>query len=62
MALLYKNNQDGGSARASPVAAPMPKSVSSEKNERLLRGANVSRVEMCIRIGVPFNDGAALYL
>ena len=34
----------------------------SEKKERLLRGANMSRVEMCIRIGVPFNDGAALYL
>ena len=28
VALLCKNNQDGGSARASPVAAPMPKSVS----------------------------------
>ena len=25
---LYKNKKDGGSARASPVAAPMPKSVS----------------------------------
>ena len=25
---LYKNENDGGSARASPVAAPMPKSVS----------------------------------
>ena len=28
VALLCKNNQDGGSAMASPVAAPMPKSVS----------------------------------
>ena len=28
MALLYKNKKEGGSARASPVAAPMPKSVS----------------------------------
>ena len=27
MALLCKNNQDGGSARALPVAAPMPKSA-----------------------------------
>ena len=26
--LLYKNKEEGGSARASPVAAPMPKSVS----------------------------------
>ena len=59
VALLCKNNQDGGSARASPVAAPMPKSVLSERKGRLLRGANMSRVEMCIRIGVPFSDGAA---
>ena len=28
VALLYKNNKEGGSARDSPVAAPMPKSVS----------------------------------
>ena len=28
MALLCKNKKEGGSARASPVAAPMPKSVS----------------------------------
>ena len=28
VALLYKNKKEGGSARASPVAAPMPKSVS----------------------------------
>ena len=27
-ACLYKNKKEGGSARASPVAAPMPKSVS----------------------------------
>ena len=26
---LCKNENDGGSARASPMAAPMPKSVSS---------------------------------
>ena len=25
--LLFKNKKEGGSARASPVAAPMPKSV-----------------------------------
>ena len=25
--LLYKNKKEGGSARASPVAAPIPKSV-----------------------------------
>ena len=29
MALLYKKNKkEGGSAEASPIAAPMPKSVS----------------------------------
>ena len=28
MALLCKNKEEGGSARASPVAAAMPKSVS----------------------------------
>ena len=42
-----------------------------ERKERLLRGGgggggggggNMSCVEMCIRIGVPFSDGAALYL
>ena len=27
-AFLYKNKKEGGSARASPVAAPMPKLVS----------------------------------
>ena len=44
------------------MAAPMPKSVSFREKERLLSGANMSRVEMCIRIGVPFTDGVALYL
>ena len=29
VALLCKNKKEGGSARASPVAAPMPKSVLS---------------------------------
>ena len=34
VALLCKNKKEGGSARASPVAAPMPKSVSfREKRE-----------------------------
>ena len=30
--------------------------------KRMLKGANMSRMEMCIRIGVPFTDGVALYL
>ena len=40
----------------------------SKRKERLLGGgggggvANMSHVEMCIRIGVPFTDGVALYL
>ena len=34
MALLYKNKKEGGSARASPVAAPMPKSVSFQWKRR----------------------------
>ena len=34
VALLCKNKEEGGSTRASPVAAPMPKSVSfSEERE-----------------------------
>ena len=61
--LPCKNNQDGGSARASPVAAPMPKSVSFLKEKRGGGGGgDMSCVEMCIRIGVPFTDGVALYL
>ena len=37
MVLLCKNKEEGGSARALPVAAPMPKSVSllREKKESL---------------------------
>ena len=39
MALLCKNKEEGGSARASPVAAPMPKLVSfSEEKRECLRG------------------------
>ena len=60
--LPCKNNQDGGSARASPVAAPIPKSVSFLKEKRDCSRGDMSRVEMCIKIGVPFTDGVALYL
>ena len=63
VALLCKNKEEGGSARASLVAALMPKSVSfSEEKKECLWGANISRMEICIRIGVPFSDGVALYL
>ena len=30
--------------------------------KRMLKGANMSRMEMCIRIGVPFTNGVTLYL
>ena len=40
--LPCKNKEEGGSARASPVAAPMPKSVSLfERKERKLRGLSI---------------------
>ena len=34
VALLCKNKEDGGSARASPVAAPMLKSVSFREKRK----------------------------
>ena len=36
--LCKKNKKEEGPARASPVAAPMPKSVSSSEKDGLLRG------------------------
>ena len=72
MALLCKNKKEGGSARASPVAAPMPKSVSfREKRETAPwhfssfreKRANVSCMRMLINVRcVPFTDGVAWYL
>ena len=48
MALLYKNKKEEGSAGASPVAAPMPKSVpTDERKDRLLRGRMVLRMSAC---------------
>ena len=38
VALLCKNKKEGGSARALPVAAPMPKSVTSKKKRACLEG------------------------
>ena len=35
--LCKKNKKEEGPERASPVAAPMPKSVFSERRDRLLR-------------------------
>ena len=44
------------------MAAPMPKSVSfSEEKKECLWGANMSRMEMCIIIGIPFSGGVAFY-
>ena len=39
VALLCKKNEEGGSARASPVAAPMPKSVSFLREKRDCEGS-----------------------
>ena len=60
------------------MAAPMPKLVSfREKRERMLRGLMymsmrlrvrirtglwVWRMNVCIRVGIPFTDGVTLYL
>ena len=56
VALLCKNKEEGGSARATPVAAPMPKLVSFlEKRE------NAQRV-LGLRMCVPFTAGVAMYL
>ena len=51
MALLCKNKKEGGSARASPVAAPMPKSVSFSKKKRdCLEGECVAHVFVCMSL------------
>ena len=44
MALLCKNKKEGGSARASPMAAPMPKSVLSRENIDCLEGECVAYI------------------
>ena len=45
VALLYKNKKKGGSARASPVVAPMPKSVSFLEKRETAQRANVLAYE-----------------
>ena len=50
---LQKEQERRRADKASPVAAPMPKSVSFERKDRLLRE------RMCC---VPFTDGVAWYL
>ena len=45
--------KEGGSARASPVAARCLSQFLSERKDRMLR---------LLSIGVPFTDGVALYL
>ena len=49
MALLCKNKKEGGSARASPVATSMPKSVPRLMRDRLFRE------RMCLRISLRMN-------
>ena len=67
MVLPCKNKEEGGSARALPVAAPMPKSVSllrekKESSDCLVLGSVCVPVRMRMRIGVPFTVGVAMYL
>ena len=56
MALLCKNKEEGGSARASPVAALMPKSVF------FLREKIDCLKSFCVSECVPFIVGVTLYL
>ena len=57
-----KNQQEGGSARASPVAAPMPKSVSFLEKRETAQIAKYWSKYLRIRIGVPFTGGVDMYL
>ena len=71
MVLPCKNKEEGGSTRASPVAAPMPKSVSllrgrKESLDCLVLASFCVHVRVRMRIGVqicvPFTIGVAMYL
>ena len=55
--LPCKNKEEGGSARAWPVAAPMPKSDPFSEKKECLDG---SVLVFCFR--VPFTVGGAVYL
>ena len=52
-----QNKEEGGSARAWPVAAPMPKSDPFSEKRECLDG---SVLAFCFR--VPFTVGVAMYL
>ena len=54
--LCKKNKKKGGSARASHVTAPMPKSDSSDCFKSL------ASQNVCMSFCVPFTDGVTLYL
>ena len=54
MAILYKGKKEGGSARASPMAAPMPKSVSFLEKRKVDLGGRI--------ICLPFTAGVTMYL
>ena len=57
MALIWKKNQkEEGSARASPVAAPMPKFL-SERKERFLRLLSIGvSLRMSLRMSLRRNQ------
>ena len=62
MTLLCKNKEEGGRRGLHPWPLRCLSQSLSQREKRMLKGANMSRIEMCIRIGVPFTDGVALYL
>ena len=64
MAILCKSKKEGGSARASPVAAPMPKSVSFQEKRKAALGGRIICVcfLVCVQVCVPFTVGVTMYL
>ena len=59
---LQKQGKKGGRRGLRPWPLRCLSQSLFERKERMFRGANMSRMEMCIRNGVPFTDGVALYL
>ena len=59
---LQKQGKKGGRRGFRPWPLRCLSQSLSEKKERMFRGANMSRMKMCIKTDVPFTDGVALYL
>ena len=57
-----KTRKNGGRRGLCPWPLRCLSQLLSKRKERMLRGANMSRMEMCLKICVPFTDGVALYL